>query len=92
MKYSISDLVLAKKNGNNSREELMRCTLCGCYNCLRVFLVNDIRDYKDDGNSYLSNIGLCPYCHSEHIIGESSCYPLKYDFLEAMKKYHSVSD
>lgn len=53
---------------------------CGCFNCLKIFIGKEIKDPNYEGIT-------CPYCGSEHVIAESSGYPITNDFLSAMKEY-----
>ncbi|MEE3425431.1 MAG: hypothetical protein VZR26_07695 [Erysipelotrichaceae bacterium] len=41
--------------------------------------------FQKDGNQS-DEEGRCPICGSRKILGESSAYPLNYDFLSAMHK------
>ena len=88
-KYSISDVINAHRYNNNSKLELQRSVLCGCYNCTEVFFPSDIRDWViDEDKKDLRP--LCPFCGSRMIIGDCSGYPIKKDFLQEMKKYAGV--
>ena len=83
-RFSRSELIHAYTYSNNTRDDLIRCTVCGCYHCLSIFLANEVQFQKDGNQS--DEEGRCPICGSRKILGESSAYPLNYDFLSAMHK------
>jgi hypothetical protein len=88
-KYTISELVNAGRFSNNRRSDLLRCSVCGCYHCGRIFLANDVR-WKDLND--MESRAVCPFCGHDSILGESSSYPLNREFLKAMKKYYFRED
>jgi len=52
----------------NNVEELNRNEKCGCYFCIRTFLVSEITDFADNGKT-----ALCPNCDIDAIVpGEVS--------------------
>ena len=91
MKYSQSDLINARRYAHDSREDLLRCTLCGCYNCTNIFFVSAVCEWKDSENGkYLDQRGICPFCGKDTLLGEDAGYPLKKDFLSALKKFKYI--
>lgn len=73
----------AYKYSSNHRENLMKDEICGCFHCLKVFHPTEITNWLNEG----SGTALCPYCGVDSVIGESSGYPIKKEFLEKMRKY-----
>ena len=85
LKYTNSELIKAHAYSRKNREDLERSISCGCFCCERIFMKNDIEDWvlEDDGQY----TAVCPYCDTDSVIGDDSVYPLKKDFLHAMKEY-----
>ena len=89
--YSISDLVNTKRFAYKRKGELSRCVLCGCYSCISVFLANQINEWiKIDEKDEWKDEGICPFCGSPYILGESSDHPIGKELLLEMKKYYGV--
>ena len=86
-KLTRSDLFYIRNNAHNSKEDLIRCTRCGCFNCLHIFLAKDISEwvYEKQGNRRRLS-ALCPFCEAETIIGDDTGFPLNKELLMAMKK------
>ena len=74
------DLRKAHKHSSNHRQELESSELCGCFYCLRTFPTSKINDWVDDETT-----ALCPNCGIDSVIGSASSFPIKREFLEAMK-------
>ena len=83
--FTNSMLIGAKDCSRKNRDSLARSVSCGCYNCVTIFLANDIRDWKQEDDRNLT--ALCPYCNEETVIGDDAVYPMKKDFLRAMNAY-----
>lgn len=79
----MKDVIDAHKYSVNNKTDLERDKLCGCFYCLKIFSPNKIKEYINDKNG----TAICPYCCIDSIIGESSGYPITYDFLKKMNKY-----
>lgn len=77
------DIIAAHKFCTNNKISLQKDKVCGCFYCLKIFSPNEIEGYIED----TSGTAICPYCGIDSVIGESSGYPVTYDFLEQMKKY-----
>lgn len=87
-KYPYSVLINARKNSSGNWSELCRSTICGCYHCGHIFLVNEIYDWIGlDGRNADRATAICPFCGVDSVIPESSEYPLQKDFLEVMKDH-----
>lgn len=56
---------LAKKSSDN-QSELRSCIKCGCYYCVSIYTVYEIKNYTDDGTA------ICPYCGQKTVISSRS--------------------
>lgn len=77
------DYIDAHKYSMNHKEQLLTDKKCGCFNCLEILEPTEITDWIED----TSGTAICPYCHIDSIIGESSGYPITKEFLQLMKNY-----
>ena len=83
-KYTQTELYRAYNFSKKNKDSLIGSISCGCFTCETLFLANDIRDWVINDDGQLTAI--CPYCEADTVIGDSVVYPLKKDFLRAMKK------
>ena len=83
MKYRNSDLIKAVRYSRDTKDDLLRCTICGCYNCTEIFLTSEIHEWRKEGKNL---IGICPFCKKETILSEDAGYPFTKEFLKAVKK------
>lgn len=76
------DEVLQWSNGN--RAVLEESEFCGCYNCISIFSIEELRKCDFDGYSYEgSDTGVCPYCLSSGtLLPNKSPFPLEREVLE----------
>jgi len=75
------DLEHAHKHCSRHRPELWASTLCGCFFCLETFIVDEITDWTDKGDT-----ALCPNCGIDSVIGDAAGFPETPDFLAAMER------
>ena len=47
-RFSRSEMIHAYTYSNNTRDDLIRCTVCGCYQCLSIFLATEVQ-FQTDG-------------------------------------------
>lgn len=59
--------------------------LCGCFCCCLTFLPAEIREWVDEPQGGRS--ALCPKCHIDSVLGDSSGFPLDKEFLTVMSDY-----
>ena len=84
------DIIRAHRHSSNHREEVLECTVCGCFYCCHIFSPSEIKDWidnREDWTAHNKEIGqtaLCPQCDIDSIIGVESGYPVTVDFLAAM--------
>ena len=77
------DNIKAHKYSSNHRNQLLTDKKCGCFYCLKIFSPKEIIDWVED----IGGTGICPYCGTDSIIGESSGYPISKEFLIEMRNY-----
>lgn len=70
----------AHKFATRHRDKLENDPICGCFYCVKIFNPKEIDMWLNEG----SGTALCPYCYIDSILGESSGYPITYEFLKAM--------
>lgn len=59
--------VMAMKN----RHLVEQSTKAGCYCCLKIFDVKEIKDYTDDDKTVI-----CPYCEVDSVVGNMCGFTL----------------
>ncbi len=64
-----------------NKKALLTNDKAGCYHCLEIFNVNEIKSYTDQGET-----ALCPKCNIDAVISGSSI-DLNKQKLEEIKKY-----
>lgn len=74
-------IIQAHKFSSNHKVQLEVDQNCGCFYCLKIFNSREITDWIDNDTA------ICPYCMIDSVMGESSGYPITYEFLEAMYQY-----
>ncbi len=81
------DFRKAHAYSNNHKPELEKDSVCGCFYCLKIFHPSEIEDWLiEDDPADERGTALCPYCDIDAVIGESSGYPIKAEFLEGMNR------
>lgn len=80
---AIEELIDAHSFSSNNREALMRDDICGCFYCIKIFSPHEINEWIEDS----AGTAVCPYCGIDSILGKSSGYPIKQEFLLEMKAY-----
>ncbi len=81
---SKEDIVSAHKYCTANFDMLSKDSLCGCFYCLEMFSLKEIKFWIDDKDG---KTALCPKCGIDSVISESSGYPLTKKFLSKMNKY-----
>jgi len=76
------DLLYAHGFSINHKNELEKDKVWGCFYCGRIFNTSEIEEWITDKNG----TAICPYCHIDAVIGESSGFPITEGFLNQMKK------
>jgi hypothetical protein len=81
-----TDIVTAHTRSIRHREEILASKVCGCFFCLAVFPVSEIKEWVDtiDG---IGQTALCPKCDIDSVIGSNSGYPIEREFLSEMRKH-----
>lgn len=83
----MEDVFEAHKFSNNHMEQLKKDSVCGCFYCCKVYSPSEINEWiiaDNDCDRY--GTAICPYCGVDSVIGESSGFPIKEEFLERMRK------
>ena len=75
--YIVKAPELAMKN----RDRLGMTKSCGCYNCKKIMLVSDIKNWTDNGQT-----AICPLCDTDCILAEVSD-PVTEDVLITIHKH-----
>lgn len=77
------DIIAAHKFCTNNIPSLQKDKVCGCFYCMKFFSPDEIESYIEEK----SGTAICPYCGIDSVIGESSGYPITYDFLQQMGEF-----
>ena len=81
----MEDVIKAHKYSNNHMPSLKKDNICGCVCCLSIFSPKEIKKWIiADNDCDRSGTAICPYCHVDSIIGESSGFPITKEFLTRM--------
>ena len=85
--FSEEDVLYAHQFSGGNKQALLNDKKCGCFYCLKIFDPCEIEEYiHDDNDCDRDGTAICPYCGIDSVIGESSGYPITYDFLASMKR------
>lgn len=79
-----ADLIDAHTFSTNHRSQLAQDTVCGCFNCGKIFSPQEIQRWIEDPGD---ETAVCPYCGINAVIGESCGYPITPEFLARMRRY-----
>jgi len=76
----------AHEHSSWHKQELRESDFCGCFNCVEIYVFEDIewwtdRDVNDDGQT-----AICPKCGIDSVIGDASGFPINEGFLRGMNK------
>jgi len=77
-----SRLEAAHRHSTWHRIELEASDRCGCYHCLEVFTVDQVRKWIDNHDT-----AMCPYCGIDAVIGSAAGFPLTRPFLREMRRH-----
>lgn len=72
----------AYKFASNHKKQLEKDKVCGCFYCGRIFDPCEINVWIKDKEG----TAMCPYCHIDAIIGESSGFLITKELLKQMKE------
>lgn len=76
----------AHNKSSNHKPELENDQRCGCFYCLKIFNPVEIKEWIVDEISIdWQGTAICPYCGVDSVIGESSGFPITYEFLKEMQ-------
>jgi NAD-dependent SIR2 family protein deacetylase len=70
----------AIKHTAHHRLELLASRSCGCFKCLKIFSPDEVKEWSDHGKT-----AVCPYCHTNTVIGDASKYPINNQFLMTLQ-------
>lgn len=82
------DLDRAHRHSAGHRAELLASERCGCFYCLAVFSPQAIDEWIDadaDSDDEAGTTALCPACGIDAVIGSAAGFPLRREFLQAMR-------
>lgn len=83
MKKPDQRVLQAHEGCMNNKPALMKDRIYGCFSCLRVFNTSQIKHWIPDEQG----TAMCPYCHVDAVIGESTGVPMTYEFMKEMNRY-----
>lgn len=64
-----------------NRQEIEQSQNCGCYNCIKIFSVNEVVKWTDQNRT-----ALCPFCSVDSLIPDS-VVSLNEEILTKAQKY-----
>ena len=71
---------------SNNKPALEHDTICGCFNCLKIFDPKELSYVQADNDCDRLGTAVCPYCSVDSVIGASSGFPITEEFLSEMRK------
>jgi hypothetical protein len=77
-----SDIRQAPMVAMKNRERIASSKRCGCYHCLEIFPKEEIKEWTD-----ASETAICPHCHVDAIISDSTGILLDKATLRAMHDF-----
>jgi hypothetical protein len=80
----MEDYIVAHEFSSNHKKKLIKDSCCGCFSCCEIFDPALIKGWLNDKRD---ETAMCPFCGIDSIIGESSGYPITYEFLKKMNEY-----
>lgn len=81
------DYIAAHSNSFENEKEIKDSKICGCFYCLSIFEPNRIDMWIDD--LYGDATAICPYCHTDAVIGDKSGFTITKKLLQDMRDYWS---
>ena len=75
-------LINAYKHSRNNFEELKSSNRCGCFYCMKIFDKDEVVSWINDD----TKTGICPYCNTDALLGDSSEYEISHEFLKKMNQ------
>ena len=69
---------LALKN----RQLVEQSTKAGCFHCLKIFNVSEIKDYTDNEKTII-----CPSCGIDSVVGDMCGFELSEDILKKARQF-----
>jgi hypothetical protein len=78
-----ADVIAAHKHSSRHRAELEASERCGCFYCLAMFALTEIKSWLNEGDG----TALCPRCMIDSVIGSASGYPVTTEFLGRMHRH-----
>ncbi len=85
---NMCNYTMAHKHSFKNRNELLRSTACGCFNCLKIFPPYKIKHWTDFNDHEIGETGLCYYCGIDSILGDKSGYDISDSFLRLMNQIY----
>lgn len=83
----IYDYDLAHTYSSNHKPELEKDKVCGCFYCMAIYSPTEIDEWLiEDTMIDWRGTALCPKCGIDSVIGESSGFPIKEEFLKDMNQ------
>ena len=91
----VPDYIRAHDFCTFNREQFSQDEPCGCFYCLDIFTVRDIKEWIPEEHpesvTYMDKKNLvtavCPHCGIDSVIGASSGFPITKEFLQKMHDY-----
>lgn len=65
--------IIAMKN----KRMLQMCQNAGCFHCLNLFQISEIKDYTDNGET-----AICPKCQIDSVVGDQCGFVLNEQILK----------
>lgn len=87
------DVIAAHDHCRDHRVDLADSSVCGCFQCCRIFDPELIVDWLDPAPEMVEEAGRpgqtarCPWCGIDAVIGDRSGFAITQMFLEAMRTY-----
>jgi hypothetical protein len=80
------DYIAAHTHSANHRGEVLASDVCGCFNCCKVFVPEQISEWTDEKDG-VGQTAICPYCAVDSVIGSRSGFSITPELLKRMSSH-----
>ena len=85
--WTIDALKAVYSNSIRNEESILKSNLCGCFHCISIFPVADVKLSEMMVEKDGSRTAICPICGIDAVLGDASV-EITAELLEAMNEYY----
>ena len=83
--WTVDALKAVYSNSIRNEESILKSNLCGCFHCISIFPVADIKEMTVEKDGFKTAI--CPICGIDSVLGDASV-EISAEILEMMNEYY----